>query len=213
MFESIFLYDSFLLNQLQMLAPEEILCCIQTRFPFTLVVTSNPIHHSIKREVTQQKTTVLKPKPQCPSEREINILLLGQTGVGKSTFINAFVNYITNDTLEQAVNDEMQAVIPSSFAFTDPGTFAERMIVVGDEDKYERFGRMGECHTRQCRSFIFPIGDRNLRFIDTPGIGDTRGLKQDARNFQEILTYTAQYEHLNAVFYPFNTQSRTFYGQ
>ena len=62
------------------------------------------------------------------------------------------------------------------------------------------FGLKGESSTQQCRSFVFPIGDRNLRFIDTPGIGDSiRGFKQDTKNFQEILTYIVQYEHLNAV--------------
>jgi hypothetical protein len=46
---------------------------------------------------------------------------------------------------------------------------------------------------------VFPIGDRNLRIIDAPGIGDTRGLEQDTKNFHEILTYISQYEHLNGI--------------
>ncbi|CAF4046964.1 unnamed protein product [Rotaria sp. Silwood1] len=58
----------------------------------------------------------------------------------------------------------------------------------------------GHSNTQQCRSFVFPIGDRNLRFIDTPGIGDTRSIEQDAANFQDILTFISQYEHLNGVF-------------
>ncbi|CAF4308085.1 unnamed protein product, partial [Adineta steineri] len=147
----------------------------------------------------QQKNSI-KANRYCPPDREINILLLGQTGVGKSTFINAFANYIVNDTLEEAVNDEIQVIIPSSFSYTDPDTFEEKQIAIGFEDEYETFSTKGQSSTQQCRSFVFPIGSRNLRLIDTPGIGDTRGIEQDSKNFQEILAYIAQYEHLNAVF-------------
>jgi GTPase SAR1 family protein len=149
---------------------------------------------SVRREESE-----LKPNPNCPREREINILLLGPTGVGKTTFINAFANYIVNDTLEQAVEDKMQVIIPSSFSFTMPDTFDEKTITLGRETEHEKFSDKGESNTQQCRSFVFPIGDRNLRIIDTPGIGDTRGIEQDTKNFHEILTYIAQYEHLNAV--------------
>lgn len=34
---------------------------------------------------------------------EKNLLILGETGVGKSTWINAFANFITYDTLEDAI--------------------------------------------------------------------------------------------------------------
>ncbi|CAF3879161.1 unnamed protein product [Adineta steineri] len=147
----------------------------------------------------QQKNSI-KANRYCPPDREISILLLGQTGVGKSTFINAFANYIVNDTLEEAVNDEIQVIIPSSFSYTDQDTFEEKQIAIGFEDEYETFSTEGQSSTQQCRSFVFPIGNRNLRLIDTPGIGDTRGIEQDSKNFQEILAYIAQYEHLNAVF-------------
>ncbi|CAF0824824.1 unnamed protein product [Rotaria sordida] len=143
--------------------------------------------------------SVLKPNLYCPRDREINILLLGPTGVGKTTFINAFANYIVNDTLEDAVEDEIQAVIPSSFSFTLPDSFDEKSINIGENDENENFSDNGESSTQQCRSFVFPIGDRNLRMIDTPGIGDTRGIEQDKKNFHEILSYIAQYEHLNGV--------------
>ncbi|CAF3510907.1 unnamed protein product [Rotaria sp. Silwood1] len=146
-----------------------------------------------------QDESALKPNPYCPREQEINILLLGPTGVGKTTFINAFANYIVNDTLEDAVQDEMQVIIPSSFSFTMPESFDEKTIIIGEQNDNENFLADGESSTKQCRSFIFPIGDRNLRMIDTPGIGDTRGIEQDTKNFHEILSYLAQYEHLNGV--------------
>ncbi|CAF0836353.1 unnamed protein product [Adineta ricciae] len=144
--------------------------------------------------------STLKANRRCPRHHEINILLLGPTGVGKSTFINAFINYITYNTLEEAINGEMQYVIPSQFFHTEFQTFTEQTIKVGSEDKYEKFSTHGESGTQQCRSFVFPIGTRNLRFIDTPGIGDTRGIEQDAKNFQEILNHISEYKHLNAVF-------------
>ena len=124
---------------------------------------------------------------------------MGQTGVGKTTFINALANYFVHDSLRQAAQDDIQVIIPSSFSFTMPETFEERNITFGERDPNEHPNSEIQSATQQCRSYVFPIGDRNLRLIDTPGIGDTRGLEQDEKNFSEILAYIAQYEHLNAV--------------
>ncbi|CAF4042310.1 unnamed protein product [Rotaria magnacalcarata] len=147
----------------------------------------------------RNESSTIKANRCCRPEDEINILLMGQTGVGKSTFINGLANYLCNDTLDEAVNDRMQAIIPSSFNFTHSDTFEQKMIIIGEENEHEKFSVLGQSGTQQCRSFILPVGNRNLRIIDTPGVADTRGLEQDAKNFHEILTYISQYEHLNAI--------------
>jgi len=43
------------------------------------------------------------------------------------------------------------------------------------------------------------IGDRNIRLIDTPGLGNTNGVEQDNKNLLEILTYVSHYEHLDQM--------------
>ena len=39
------------------------------------------------------------------NEKDVNILLLGETGVGKSTWINAIADYAKHATFEEALHD------------------------------------------------------------------------------------------------------------
>ena len=152
------------------------------------------------KNLSRNSEATLKVNRHNLQENAINILLLGQTGVGKTTFINAFANYLVYDRLDEAIDGEMQAIIPSSFSHTDEDTFQQKLISIGKKDDGEQFEEYGQSDTQQCRSFVFPIGDQVLRFIDTPGVGDTKGINQDEKNFQDILNYISQFEYLKAVF-------------
>jgi GTP-binding protein EngB required for normal cell division len=134
----------------------------------------------------------------------INILLLGETGAGKSTFINAFVNYLKFKTLNKAQSSKPIVVIPVSFLITVGDNFEEHTLEFGDLDSShnEDFDHPGQSVTQRCKSYLFRfdhIGGKNLRIIDTPGFGDTRGLDQDDRNMQHILEYINNLSHLNAI--------------
>jgi GTP-binding protein EngB required for normal cell division len=131
---------------------------------------------------------------------EINVLLLGETGVGKSTFINAFVNYLKFDTLQLAERGEPVVLIPVSFLITVGDQFDEFKVTFGKVDANEDHEHQGQSVTQQCKSYVFDLNNQTrLRIIDTPGIGDTRGIVQDEKNIHHILTYINTLPHLHAV--------------
>jgi hypothetical protein len=148
------------------------------------------------------QTPALPELPPLTTDPIINILLLGETGVGKSTFINAFVNYLSFDTFEQAELNKPVVLIPVSFLMTVGDNFDERIVKFGavDDSKNEDFDHPGQSVTQHCKSYIFHLNDgKKLCIIDTPGFGDTRGLDQDDRNMQNILEYINNLDHLNAI--------------
>jgi len=125
---------------------------------------------------------------------------LGETGVGKSTFINAFVNYLKFETLEQAERGEPAVLIPVSFLVTLGDNFDEFIVKFGNDDVNEDFEHEGQSVTQHCKSYIFDLNHQtSLRIIDTPGIGDTRGVAQDMKNIDHILTYINTLPKLDAV--------------
>ncbi|PAV57012.1 hypothetical protein WR25_26091 [Diploscapter pachys] len=134
------------------------------------------------------------------SYKEINILILGETGVGKSTWINGFANYLTFQTLKEAEKAAKKGkliyLVPSKFTITD-SNYNPKMIEVGEAEN-ESF-QVGESCTQEPRSYVFNIGERMIRLIDTPGIGDCRGLDQDALNFSSILRYIAQIPKIHGI--------------
>ncbi|CAF3348672.1 unnamed protein product [Rotaria socialis] len=158
---------------------------------------------TFKRKQTETPLEPIIPQP-LPSPKgspvEINVLLLGETGVGKSTFINAFVNYLKFDTLQQAEHGEPVVLIPVSFLLTVGDRFDEVIVNFGDVDSNEDHAHQGQSVTQHCKSYVFDLNSRfRLRLIDTPGIGDTRGLNQDAKNIDHILNYINSLPHLNAI--------------
>ena len=129
--------------------------------------------------------------------KEKNILILGETGVGKSTWINGFINYLYFADMAEAMNaKEFHVLIPSSFTFTQRGE--GKTIKIGEADANETMVP-GKSATKEPRSYVFHVGGEIVRLIDTPGIGDSEGIKQDRKNFDNILSYLTYYEEIHAV--------------
>ncbi|CAG8492060.1 11238_t:CDS:2 [Gigaspora margarita] len=134
-----------------------------------------------------------------PTQKETNILLLGETGVGKSTFINAFYNYLRFDTLNEALSENMEVLIPSKFTITDENYEYKTIKIGNNDDSNEEFDNTGMSATQTCREYKFDLGDMIVRLIDSPGIGDTRGIDKDKENFDNILKFISHYEYLNGI--------------
>ncbi|KAK4150085.1 hypothetical protein C8A00DRAFT_37318 [Chaetomidium leptoderma] len=136
---------------------------------------------------------------------ELNILILGETGVGKSTWINAFVNYLTYGSLDDAIQTgDLKCLIPCSFSTqlkdpSDPqGRFVQKDIKIG-KSQHEHDGARGQSATQCTSVYTVDVGKTRVRLIDTPGIGDTKGLAQDNQNMADILRVLRTYDKLHGI--------------
>ncbi|XP_028397642.1 uncharacterized protein LOC114521398 [Dendronephthya gigantea] len=146
---------------------------------------------SYPEELLREKLSVLR------EIQEMNILILGETGVGKSTWINGIVNYLSFADLNEAREaDNLLVLIPSQFLFTKDGKSVE--VKIGEISENEVL-QPGHSATQETRSYLFHVGDLKIRLIDTPGIGDSRGIEQDRKNFDNILSYLNHYDEIHAV--------------
>jgi GTP-binding protein EngB required for normal cell division len=181
-----------------------------TSFPLNNMMILPSIRNNADQTQSKPKKTlssIVSDLPSTPPEI-INILLLGETGVGKSTFINALVNYLTFDSLQTAETNQPVILIPVSFLMTVGENFVEHMVELDNIHKStdEHFNSFGQSVTQHCQSYILQLKNRygqKLRIIDTPGFGDTRGSTQDDRNMQHILEYITNLTHLNAICFLF----------
>jgi len=137
------------------------------------------------------------PRPQ--GRDELNILILGETGVGKSTFINAFSNYLQFDSLDHALREKkVECIIPSTFTWhsLDGDEYVSRQIAVAPNSgslevsepcEHASDGSKGQSTTQDTKTYEMNTGSKIVRLLDTPGIGDTRGIEQDKKNMDNIL--------------------------
>lgn len=88
------------------------------------------------------------------------------SGVGKSTWINAFANYLTYETLEDALESELIYLVPTEFSITD-ANYEEVKISIGEETEQEQFV-VGESATRSPKIHSFAYKGGRLNIIDTP---------------------------------------------
>ncbi|XP_063922626.1 uncharacterized protein LOC135137020 [Zophobas morio] len=130
------------------------------------------------------------------SDSDINLLLLGGTGVGKSTFINSISNYFKYPDFKSAQKGEIEVLIPVRLNLSNSN------VVYGDPDKNE-IHDSGKSATQHVKVYLFPIKVDNkvynLRIVDSPGVGDPRGIEQDNIHIDNILAYLSTLKKLHGI--------------
>ena len=113
------------------------------------------------------------------------VLIVGATGSGKTTLINGIINYLF------------------AVKYSDPFRY-ELML-----DKQDGSGKQSESQTSYITAYTlyhqdcFPL-PFNLTIIDTPGFGDTKGIKRDIKITEQIKNFFSTpghegIDHIDAV--------------
>uniref|UniRef100_A0A914IE53 G domain-containing protein n=1 Tax=Globodera rostochiensis TaxID=31243 RepID=A0A914IE53_GLORO len=132
----------------------------------------------------------------------LNILLLGETGVGKSTLINAVVNYLKHASFKEAIQaDKIEWVIPTKFSiveYADHEFSVKRDVQLGEESAEEQL-KTGKSRTKWPKAYIITWKGYKTRLIDSGGILDTGGIKEDDKNFHKTINYSSTFPELHAI--------------
>lgn len=115
------------------------------------------------------------------------VLLVGKTGDGKSTFVNALVNIYLGINIEDKF----------------------RYLLIKDDNVDQKKSRTKKVNTYKIR----PRNDLNfppIKVVDTPGLGDTEGIKEDYNHILEIKkAFEEKNFYVNCILYvvnPFDTR-------
>ena len=111
------------------------------------------------------------------------MLLIGETGSGKTSFLNLLYNCGTVQAL--------------GCGFGKEGLEHFRQF---NNIKLENAQAISmESKTNDATLYNVEVGELKVGVIDTPGFGDSRGLKQDEKNAQRIIESLKKEEYINCV--------------
>ena len=132
-----------------------------------------------RRDVSKLKSVFsIHPNGDRVHNISYNLLLIGETGSGKTSFLNLLCNF--NEVLQ--------------YGF-DQAISQKRLRRFNDHQKEDLEALEMQSKTGQTSHYTIEIDGFKLGIIDTPGFGDTRGIDHDKKNVKNIV------DKVNAVTY------------
>ncbi|KAM5345145.1 hypothetical protein ACJ41O_011007 [Fusarium nematophilum] len=139
---------------------------------------------------------MLERLPPC---EEHNILVVGEVGAGKSTFINTFINSIVYDSWSEAREDpELRYAAPCSFSFeekTEDGESKTHDIQVGQES---------DSVARTTGTYVLKMNGKVIRIIETSGIGSPEGITRDCDIIKDLLKTLEHVDSISTILFLVN---------
>uniref|UniRef100_A0AC34F7K2 G domain-containing protein n=1 Tax=Panagrolaimus sp. ES5 TaxID=591445 RepID=A0AC34F7K2_9BILA len=139
-----------------------------------------------------------------PEHKTYNILLLGESAVGKSAFINAFANYLTYKDFDEALKaNETVCVIPSRYGVTFADFERKSFFYFGmnrADIENENISEQSSSATKKPRIYSFYKENIKFNFIDVPGSGSTYGIFQDIENKKYIISVLKSFTKIHGIF-------------
>ena len=175
---------------------DQLYCKCGKANPFESTFRCNDIKHGLS--FTKFNFDTLKAALAPLKElKETNIILLGETGVGKSTWINAIANYVSFPTLQDAMDaSNMKVCIPSTFSYNaETGESMETSIRPESENEHQE---AGQSSTKVPKAYRLYDGKHKITIIDTPGLGDVES-SEDERSFENILACLSHYNEIHGI--------------
>ena len=123
------------------------------------------------------------------SDPYFKMLLIGETGSGKTSLINLFCNC----ALIEDIDTDLLKL--------------NKVKEYNDIQLEDAEAKIMESKTTGAKQYVTRLHKLDIGIIDTPGFGDTRGFDKDSENIKKIIQILKSTEHINCVCLVINGRS------
>ena len=143
--------------------------------------------------------------PGVPKQKHLKLLLLGKSGAGKTTFLNSCASFLAKAKYEDPRVCAITQTIVLKKGKKEPFPVKlECNIPVFMNKQTEQGGSSAKSQTAKPNIYDFQLPSMNVTLIDTPGLGDTNGIKADMAHCDEIARSVAALGDFEAILFIHN---------
>ena len=166
-------------------------------------IQDNQDHTSMKDvKVSQPLLSTPQASQRNDGKKHFKAVVVGKSGAGKSTFINMVANLYNN----RKYNDERLVAITQGFNLqAEDGGEIHKVVMKCNMKQFNHLqtddveAGQAKSQTQKCSEYTFDTEGYKLTLVDTPGIGDTRGVNQDKINGVMISDQVAKMGSFDAI--------------